>query len=63
MPEKKSRCERYIRMYWDDCHDVSELAALINDAANIFADSYEEYCELWNHTERYALNWIPGLSD
>lgn len=39
---------RYVEQHRGD-GDPMEIK---NDAANIYADSYEEYCTIWNHLDR-----------
>ena len=45
------KIEDAIRYYEQhrSCGDPKEVK---NDAANIFADSYEEYLALWDHLEK-----------
>lgn len=48
--EKKIHNAISIFMQWR--HSMDDKAAK-NDAANYFADSYEEYLILWNHLDEY----------
>ena len=42
---------RQCRAYYEQCDEQitdDDEAMFKNDAANIFGDSYEEYCAIWN---------------
>lgn len=48
----EKKIEEAIR-YYENHKGCGDPKRIKNDAANIFADSYEEYCTLWDRLEGY----------
>lgn len=51
MEEKIESAKTYVRQiiaYHEQCGETPDIEEIINDAANIFADTYEEYCAISN---------------